>query len=106
MFEQPNGAGYFNPPEEKVPLPVRLEEGEQVVFSFHAEDIEPDTIAFWVRDTHRRTHRMEFAEALEALSTLKEIVEETQPDLAAKGRERVAAEMRRFHAMVGNRPPA
>lgn len=106
MFEQPEGAGYFHPPEEEIQLPLRLDEGEQVVFSFHAEDIEPDTTAFLVRDTHRRTHRMEFAETLEALGTLKEIVEETHPDLAAKGQERVAAEMRRFNAIAEDRPPS
>lgn len=105
-FEQPDGAGYFYPPDERVGLPFRLEEGEQVVFSFHAEDIEPDTTAFLVRDTHRRTHRMEFAQALEALEGFKEFIEETEPDLAAKGQERIAAEMRRFNSTVGKRSPA
>jgi len=107
MFEQPGGAGYLNGPGADIEMPFRLDEGEQVVFSFHAEDIEPDTTAFLVRDTHRRTHRMEFSESLEALRGFKEFVEETQPNLAARGRERPAAELRRLKAAAeAERPPA
>src|SRR5262245_24733659 len=40
-FEQPGGAGYLNGLEGDIEMPSRLDEGEQVVFSFHAEDIEP-----------------------------------------------------------------
>ena len=94
-FEQP-GAGYLNDLEGDVELPLRLDEGEQAIFPFHAEDIEPDTTAFVVRDTHRRVHKMEFTASLwEAFQGFKEHVEETQPDLVAKGRERPAAELRR-----------
>lgn len=95
-FEQPGGAGYLNGLEGDVELPIRLDEGEQIVFPFHAEDIEPDTTAFVVRDTHRRIHRLEFVPAQrDALDAFREFVEETEPALAAKGRERPAAKLRR-----------
>lgn len=58
-FEQLGGRGYLNELDENLGLPKRLDQGEQLSLSFHAEDIEPDTTALVVRDTHRREHRME-----------------------------------------------
>jgi hypothetical protein len=41
-------------------LPKRLTEGDQLALSFAVEDIEQDTAALVIRDTHRREHRLEF----------------------------------------------
>ena len=98
-FEQADGSGYLNQLDGGPHFPFRLDEGEQVVLGFHCEDIEPNTTAFVVRDTHRRQHRFEFTpEVRDTFHGFQEFVEETEPALAAKGRERPAALMRRLSA--------
>jgi hypothetical protein len=59
-FEQDDGGGYLNDLDENLGLPARLDEGAQFTLSFAGEDIEPDTAALIIRDTHRREHRMDF----------------------------------------------
>jgi hypothetical protein len=96
-FEESDGSGYLNGMEDKPDFPVRLEDGEQVVFSFHAEDIEPGTTTFAIRDIHRREHRLPFTQEIwDDLRGFQEFVEESEPQLAAKGRERLAPQMRKL----------
>jgi hypothetical protein len=94
-FEQTRGSGYLNTSDETLGLPKRLDEGEQLVLSFHAEDIELDTTAFVIRDTHRREHRMEFTpDVRNEIDAFREFIHETEPRLFADGQQRVAAVLR------------
>lgn len=94
-FEQPNGQGYMNGYESNVVFPHRLAEGEQLVFAFHAEDIERDTTALVMQDTHRREHRMEFTQDVHnQLEAFRDFIREAEPRLYAEGQRRVAAMMR------------
>jgi hypothetical protein len=96
-FEQDGGnSGYLNELDSNLGLPRRLSEGEQLLLSFHAEDIEPDTTAFVIRDTFRREHRMEFtAETFDQLNSFRSMVRETTPQLFVEGQQRVAPVIRR-----------
>lgn len=94
-FEQTEGRGYLNELDKNLGLPKRLDEGEQIALSFHAEDIEPDTTALVIRDTHRREHRMEFtAEVRHQVDGFRDFVQESDPRQFAKGQERLAAKLR------------
>jgi hypothetical protein len=57
-FEQPEG-GYLPTLDAELGLPRKLEDGDVLAMSFDAEDVEPDTIAFVVRDSHGDEHRMD-----------------------------------------------
>jgi hypothetical protein len=95
-FEQAGGGGYLNELDANLGLPKRLDQGEQLILSFHAEDIEPDTTALVVRDTHRREHRMEFTQEVQhEVDAFREFIQESEPRLFADGQERLAVKLRR-----------
>jgi hypothetical protein len=95
-FEQADGGGYLNELDENLGLPRPLTEGEQLVISFHAEDIEPDTTALVLRDTHRREHRLEFTpEITQQVDGFREFIAESDPRLFEAGQARMAPTLRR-----------
>jgi len=95
-FVQSDGGLYLNELDENLGLPRRIDEGEQLEVSFHAEDIEPGTTAFVIRDTHRREHRMKFTpDVWQGVTSFREFVEETSPELYHEGKKRLAPSMRR-----------
>jgi len=94
-FKQGEFEGYMFRPEEEVAFPRKLAEGEQLVISFHAEDIEPDTTEFVLYDTHRRPHRLDLTAEMQHLDAIRELVREARPQLYAAGQNLIAAIMRR-----------